>query len=381
MIFFRLIIITFLFSLSFRQNNTFAEISENDLSKLELTSQHFKNIPDNNYILGPGDVLSISISKDIPSLDTEMIIDADGTIYLPRIKRIYVSELTINELNKLLNNLFSQYVFRPEAEVRIKGYRPVRVYVKGEVENPGLYTLPGSFLIENNFNQINESSLPKSQLDIYNESKSLRGLSYFPTIFDALKESGGITKYSNLFKIRVIRKESKTLGGGKKSAFINFFEVLEKGNMNNNIRIYDSDIIEVSRMNTYSKDQLGKAISTNLNNKYINVYVLGRVERPGFIKVTKNSTALEAVKLAGGLKAVRGKIELLRYLDNGELDKRRIRLSASAKKGSTKNPFLENGDIVIINSGAFKTSAEAIGDVTKPFVDVYSTLRLFDLIN
>ena len=56
-----------------------------------------------DYILGEGDQIMIQISEEIPELSKMVLIDIDGTINLPRLKRVYVSGLSIPELTRLLN--------------------------------------------------------------------------------------------------------------------------------------------------------------------------------------------------------------------------------------------------------------------------------------
>ena len=65
------------------------------------------------------------------------MIDGEGII-LPKLKTVYVNGLSIKELTKLLNESFKEYVKYPNVEITIKNYRPVRVFVQGEVSNPGL---------------------------------------------------------------------------------------------------------------------------------------------------------------------------------------------------------------------------------------------------
>ena len=64
---------------------------------------------------------------------------------LPKIKRVYVSGLTISELTNLLNKKYSEFVKYPSIEISVSDYRPVRFFLKGEVLNPGFYTLKGSY--------------------------------------------------------------------------------------------------------------------------------------------------------------------------------------------------------------------------------------------
>ena len=111
--------------------------------------------PENNYKLGHGDRISIQID-DIPELSSIHVIDEKGTIYLSDLDRIYVKNLTTRELKELLNIEYSKYVYDPKINVSILSYRPVRVYIKGEIQNPGYINLNANTQITS-LPQINSS--------------------------------------------------------------------------------------------------------------------------------------------------------------------------------------------------------------------------------
>ena len=94
------------------------------------------------YILGPGDSLQVEL-LDIPELSGTFSIGPDGTMYLPRLRALYVEGLTVEELRYFLTQQFKAYVKNPQLYVRPVGYRPIRIYVGGEVRRPGYYTLRG----------------------------------------------------------------------------------------------------------------------------------------------------------------------------------------------------------------------------------------------
>ena len=94
------------------------------------------------YILGPGDGLQIEL-LDLPELSGRFSIGPDGTLYLPRLRALYVEGLTVEELRYFLTQQFSTYVRDPQVYVRPVVYRPIRIYVGGEVKRPGFYTLSG----------------------------------------------------------------------------------------------------------------------------------------------------------------------------------------------------------------------------------------------
>ena len=94
----------------------------------------------NSYILGPGDGLQIEL-LDLPELSGISSIGPDGILYLPRLRALHVDGLTVKELRQLLTQQFSAYVRDPEVYIRPVIFRPVRIYVSGEVGRPGYYTV------------------------------------------------------------------------------------------------------------------------------------------------------------------------------------------------------------------------------------------------
>ena len=95
------------------------------------------------YLLGPGDSLQIEL-ENIPELSGNFTIGPDGTLYLPRLRALFVEGLSIEELRVFLTQQFRAFVRQPEIYIRPVAYRPVRIYVGGEVRRPGYYTLAGS---------------------------------------------------------------------------------------------------------------------------------------------------------------------------------------------------------------------------------------------
>ena len=85
---------------------------------------------------------------DLPGLSGEFTLGPDGTLYLPRLRALQVEGLTIEELRLFLTEQFRTYVRQPEVFITPIGYRPVRVYVGGEVARPGYYTIRGAEFVQ-----------------------------------------------------------------------------------------------------------------------------------------------------------------------------------------------------------------------------------------
>lgn len=383
-------------------NSEFLLSSENieALEGLSLTTNYLKKIPINNYILGSGDRIQVIVSRDYPELDSEVLVNGEGQINLPLLKKVYVENLTPSELANLLNEAYKEYVKYPEVEIEILDYRPIQIYIEGEVENPGLHLLMGALTFKNEtkntsrqnnldnldnvFDKIN--NLNNQNRSIYNtmvdlEKKINNTNYYFPTIFDAIQKAGGITEFSDLSSIELIRNNSISNGGGKVKTSLNFEQVLEGVNENQNIRIYDKDIIKVYRSEKPNTQVFRKAVLSNLNPKFIDVFVAGRVNIPGKIQVSKASVLSDALDMAGGTKALKGPIRFIRFNNDGTIDKRKFKYRATSRRGSFKNPILRNGDLIVVGNSIFNTTNEIILEFTAPFSNLFSTYALIEAIS
>lgn len=381
------------------------EETKNDIykSKFNLDIDYFETKPSTEYILGPGDKISITslqfeLDQILNSANIEnqvmvpensdleykkrfsYLVDGDGRISLPRLKNIYVEGLTIDELTFLLTKRYAEFFINPEINVDILTYRDIDVYLEGEVASPGLYTLPGQYItplsnanLSESLNRINNSNPGKGKVT---SRKPLTSI--FPKLYDAIKFSGGITTYSDLTNIEIIRRNNISNGGGKIKAKIDFLEFINYGDNKNNIRLYDGDIIKIPKSNVELTEQLSKAIKTNLSPQFINVIVAGRVEQPGKLILNRSTSLSDAIEISGGIKVVSGPIFFYRYSSDGLVDRRRFRYKAKSKRGSYKNPILRNGDVVIVGKSGFNKTTELLREVTQPFIGINATYELIE---
>ena len=353
--------------------------SEIDLDR-KIPLEFLDQLPSNDYIIGPGDTLNIIVSRDL-GLSTQATVDGEGTINLPRLERVYVDGLTINELNSLLNEAYLKYIKIPNVEISISGYRPIRVFVNGEVVNPGLQTMQGSLSLFRDNGSGNLAIFENSNNENFANTNNTEGTNfYFPTVFDAIRASGGITKYSDLSDIQIVRDESITEGSGKKITTLNFEKLLATGDSSQNIRIYDSDVITLKKSKEPNTGFLTKAILSKLNPRFINVVVSGRVNRPGMQTVSRASVLSDAVDMAGGSKVLKGPITFIRFKSDGTIDKRKIKLTKT-RRGQYDNPNLRDGDFILVGNNLLSTTNEVIGEITNPFIGVFSTYGLIKAIS
>ncbi len=344
---------------------------ENNLiySKVDYLEQ----LPKDDYILGEGDVIEIVVSRDIPELTSIYVIDATGTITLPKLRRVYVSGLTIGELIILLNKKYDLYVINPIVEVTVKNYRPIKVYISGEVDFPGYYQFDG---ISSRQGDTNSAFVSRNSLFNYEPN-----ISTFPTVFDAVRKAGGVNLNADLENIELTRINSISNGGGKKKTNLNFLDAIKKGDTSQYIRIYDGDYIVVGKSDNPLPEQLGMAIKTNLNPKFINVFVSGRINgNPGTVKLSKSSVLTEAIDMAGGARVLKGPVRFLRFNNDGTIDKRKFVLNRGAKRGSYNNPYLFDGDFIYVGRSTFNVATEVMQEITQPFSQWLTSYAILQLL-
>lgn len=341
-----------------------------------------------SYILGPGDKLNIEL-LDIPEFSGNFSIGPDGTIYLPRLRALYVEGLTVEELRYFLTDQFKTYVQDPQVYVNPTKYRAVRVYVGGEIARPGYYMLSAGEILEDELdfkgkprslgNGKTTESFPRFDAD---DMRNLQGTTStkpirWPTLFDALRAAQGVTPYSNLSQVQVTRRQPLNAGGGKVRADVNFLQLVSSGDERVNIRLFDGDVIMVARSEQVMRDQLLAASRTNLSPDFVEVFVSGRVKEPGPKSLPQGSTLNQAIASAGGPKLLRGSIEFLRFNPDGSTDRRRFNYKPLAGSDDYKNPVLMSGDVVRINDSLFSAGVEVLNEITGPAVGIYSVYSLF----
>ena len=342
------------------------------------------------YILGPGDSLQIEL-LGIDELSGTFSVGPDGTIYLPRLRALYVEGLTVEELRYFLVDEFKAYVKSPQVFVTPVGYRAVQVYVGGEIFRPGYYTLsPGQVVdvgLNSNSNNLTttrdlQKKAPASSVSRQTRLNSSAEQPSFssngwPTLFDAIRAAEGVTPYSDLAAVKVVRKQPLSQGGGKAQAQVNFLNLVTKGDESVNIRLFDGDVITVARSDELLRDQLLAASRTNLSPDFIEVFVSGRVKEPGAQSLPQGATLNQAIASAGGTKLLRGGVEFLRFNPDGQTDRRQFSYNPSAKSGDFKNPVLMSGDVVRVNDSILSAGVEVLNEITGPAVGIYSVYSLF----
>jgi polysaccharide biosynthesis/export protein len=121
----------------FTQSQTTAFCQSSDADAEAPGSRSYEN----EYRIGPGDVLDIRVFNR-PELSREMVrVDGRGMIRLPLINEVKAQCLTESELAELVISSYREYLRNPHVEVFIKDYQSRPVVVLGAVREPGRFQL------------------------------------------------------------------------------------------------------------------------------------------------------------------------------------------------------------------------------------------------
>jgi polysaccharide export outer membrane protein len=182
--------------------NTMKTASENEKRNAMLLEQAIKASPQDDYVLGPEDVLDIEV-YEVDDLKRTVRVSPAGFIKLPLVNNIKAAGLTVAELESETGKKLQQYLQEPAVTIFIKEYRSQRITVLGAVRNPQVQTVTRQkFLL------------------------------------DLLSLSGGLTEDAG--DICYVQRGSGTV-------IINLNELLIKGNTILNIPVFSEDVIHVPK--------------------------------------------------------------------------------------------------------------------------------------
>jgi polysaccharide export outer membrane protein len=162
----------------------------------------------NNYVLGPGDQIQITVF-DAPDLSRTVTITPDGTIDLPLINSVHAAGKTASQLEADLTARYAKYLRAPSVSVSVLQFHHAsHIYVMGEVQRPGRYDLLGNM-----------------------------------TLLDALAAAGGATGNANLDGTRIARVEN----GKTTSIPVKMNQLMQGKNGAQNLQLQNGDLIYVPR--------------------------------------------------------------------------------------------------------------------------------------
>ena len=231
-----------------------------------------------DYVVGPHDVLTITV-WDQTDLSGKFAVEADGTFTFPLIGRVKAGGLTLRQVEHTLTERLADGFFRnPQVSAAIEQYRSQRIFIVGEVRQPGTYPLTGDM-----------------------------------TLIEALSRAGSTTATA-AGEALVVRDPNQLSGSDVTRVDIKQLQTGSAGV--NNVVLRDGDTIFVPRAEA--------------------VYVFGQVKNPGAYVIQKDTTVLQALSLAGGVtdRGSTTRIKVVRML-NGQKLESKIKLGDVVHPGDT----------------------------------------------
>jgi polysaccharide export outer membrane protein len=157
------------------------------------------------YLIGPEDVLDITVWKNCPDLCRTVPVRPDGKMSLPLVNDVQAAGLTPMDLRQHLAEQLSEYLPTPEVSVIVREVHNFKVAVVGSVKMPGDYEI-------------------KSQA----------------TVLELLARAQGLTEFANRDRIVVLRQN------GPKTERIKFnYRKVAEGDDQDNFYVRAGDVIVV----------------------------------------------------------------------------------------------------------------------------------------
>jgi polysaccharide export outer membrane protein len=191
------------------------------------------------YVVGPGDTLQVQLLGDGGGRYA-LTVGRDGTVDFPDLGPIAVAGLRFPEARALLEQRVAEQMIGMRASVSMGELRSIQVFVLGEAERPGAYTVSG-----------------------------------LSTITNALFVSGGVKPIGSLRTIQLKR-------GGRVAVTLDLYDLLLNGDTSRDVRLLPGDVIFIPPVGT-------------------TVAIDGEIQRPAVYEVKAGAVAADILYLAGGL--------------------------------------------------------------------------------
>jgi len=202
------------------------------------------------YRIGLLDVLEINSYIGDKMSTASVTVNSRGTISYSFIDDLEAAGLTPSELDREITEGLSSYIRNPRIDVLVKEFNSKSAMVLGEFAS----------LRTTNYMQAGSGRI------------SLKGRT---TLLDLIAEARGYTVDADI-------KNTKLIRGGQ-AYMINLFDIIEKGDLTQNVIIDDGDTVEIPELPKFGE----------------RVYVLGEVVKQGIYPLKDAEDLLAAISLAG----------------------------------------------------------------------------------
>jgi polysaccharide biosynthesis/export protein len=101
-----------------------------------------------DYVLGPGDQLHVQLLGKTPGVNV-LVVNRDGAVNFPELGPIIVAGLSFDEARRMLQERVSQQMIGVTASITMGELRSIRIFVLGDAQRPGSYTVSSLSTITN----------------------------------------------------------------------------------------------------------------------------------------------------------------------------------------------------------------------------------------
>jgi protein involved in polysaccharide export with SLBB domain len=273
-----------------------------------------------DYVVGPGDVLEVQLYGN-QNRALRLTVGRDGTVNFPELGPINVVGQLFNSVRSSIEARVQRQIIGVRASVSMYDTRSIRVFVLGEAQQPGSYTISG-----------------------------------LGTITSALFAAGGVKKIGSLRNIELKRQ-------GELIRKLDLYDLLIHGNTSDDTKLLPGDVIFIP--------PVGRQVS-----------VMGEVRRPAIYEVKAEANVDDLLQLAGGLtaEADRSRVTLTRI----DAQQRRVILNVDTATPTGKSQAVSNGDLLQVARlrSNLDSGIQIQGYVYTPGAIAYRDgLRLSDVIH
>lgn len=283
---------------------------------------HRVDTPAEDYPLGPGDEITISV-PEIDELQNQHVrVAQDGTISLPLIGTVVVGGLDEDQARAAISQQLSRFMKEPRLEMYVDRYRSRGVAVAGAVQKPGIFDLATFGDSLNDMLAMAGGPTPGAA----------QGAIFFPAGMTQNPNVGAAAPTdaaASLPPATAVANEqhpaaNSDMPASRVAIAIPFGRAGDEGCLNTPAR--PGDVILVATAGT--------------------VTVVGWVRNPGSFPIGPGMTVLGAVSAAGGA-IFSWHAEVLRTDQNGSRVAKRFSLS-DLQSGSETDIPIEAGDVVLV---------------------------------
>ena len=158
-----------------------------------------------DYLVGPGDVLEVSVWKE-EALTKQVVVLPDGRISFPLIGEVQAAGRTLPDLKQEISKRMVKYAPKEEVNLEVKQVNSMLIYVIGRVNQPG------RFALNTNVN-----------------------------VLQALSIAGGLNPFAKRNDIKIFRRE----GTATKVLPFRYDQVTDGEKLEQNITLQRGDVIVV----------------------------------------------------------------------------------------------------------------------------------------